>query len=206
MWTCLLERSFAAERNPGRVVALSTVRVVTFSTVKRSVEVRRFNIAHYRKTPFSLTMLSMACHMVLTLVIEGHDGVLRPPTSPLLFLIPTSFLLTSRRPVSCNSTVKQLYCLVQLTEFYHEERTRFSLGQALVRSTSYRTRPHLYASSVGPEGQGRPSKDQATLSGSSRRCMPSRYQVVECLPRRLERQVFLPPQHVDAVHRARFVH
>ena len=38
--------------------------------------------------------------MVLTLVIEGHDGVLRPPTSPLLFLIPTSFLLTSRRPVS----------------------------------------------------------------------------------------------------------
>ena len=52
----------------------------------------------------------------------------------------------------------------------------------------------LYASSVGPEGQVRPSKDQATLSGSSRRCMPSRYQVVECLPRRLERQVFLPPQ------------
>ena len=33
-----LERSFAAERNPGRVVALSTV--------KRSVEVHRFNIAH----------------------------------------------------------------------------------------------------------------------------------------------------------------
>ena len=39
--------------------------------------------------------------MVLTaLVIEGHDGVLRPPTYPLLFHIPTSFLLTSRRPVS----------------------------------------------------------------------------------------------------------
>ena len=33
-----LERSFAAERNSGRVVALSTV--------KRSVEVHRFNIAH----------------------------------------------------------------------------------------------------------------------------------------------------------------
>ena len=33
-----LERSFAAERNPGRVVALSTV--------KRSVEVHRFIIAH----------------------------------------------------------------------------------------------------------------------------------------------------------------
>ena len=365
----------------------------------------------------SLTMLSMACHMVLTLVIEGHDGVLRPPTSPLLFLIPTSFLLISRRPVSgrkqqahipplpsrifiaqvsvrsprrMESYAQSITCrppwvrasmtaspvrnsslhyvtvdnaislitqhgpgaylakvdvksafrtcpvrredwsllgiewdgkyyfervlpfglrsspfifntvadalgmdspkqvlssghpallgrlsecvrglalpgnatvgyhpvslslprhpscrgknrgpipsaglsghppghyplrgeatprqarwppghssAVQLTEFYHEERTRFSLGQALVRSTSYRTRPHLYASSVGPEGQVRPSKDQATLSGSSRRCMPSRYQVVECLPRRLERQVFLPPQHVDAGHRARFVH
>ena len=35
---CSLERSFAAERNPGRVVALSTI--------KRSVEVHRFNIAH----------------------------------------------------------------------------------------------------------------------------------------------------------------
>ena len=63
-----------------------------------------------------------------------------------------------------------------------------------------------FMSSVGPEGQIRPPKDQATLSGSSRHCMLSRYQVVERLPRRLERQVFLPPQHVDAGHRARFVH
>ena len=70
-----LERSFAAERNPGRVVALSTV--------KRSVEVHRFNIAHCTRDRLLYCCSSMqlarganstAAHALASWAREGIHG------------------------------------------------------------------------------------------------------------------------------------